>query len=605
MRILYLDGERLRRSLVAGCDYVQQCRVELNRINVFPVPDGDTGTNLALTVGAVSERLRRSRSPEVGVVAREVAEAAILGARGNCGMILSHFLLGFSDSVAARAQLNATEFGASMQAAVHHVYRSIEKPVEGTIITVMREVADEAVENATPDFAELIERLLTRARDALARTPDLLPVLRKAGVVDAGAKGFVHLVEGIAALLRGEPLVALASTPDYSAIEPVAAAMADYPEQSERFRFCTEALVRGESLPAADTVRAALRDHGDSLIVVGGGGVLKVHIHTDEPDVVFAHLRTIGKLVAHKAEDMAAQHATVERAAASHIQLARRPLSLVADSACNLPDEVTRAHGIHVVPLSIVFDDGVLRDGIDITAERFVERLRAGEHPTTSQPPPAAFLEAFRRAAEDGETVLGVILSSALSGTFASAEAAARQLPETTIRLFDSKAASIPQGLLLLKAAELGEAGWKVDKIEAELTRIRAQSGVFFTVEVFDHLVSSGRVGRGQVMIAGLLDIKPLLGLNAEGRIQPYARVRGSKRVAGRMLDLLEERLPRDAVALRFGVIHVGRPEIADQLVPELTRRWGEREILVAPASPVLATHLGPGAWGLAWMLED
>jgi hypothetical protein len=538
-------------------------------------------------------------------VAREVAEAAILGARGNCGMILSHFLLGFSDSVAARAQLNATEFGASMQAAVHHVYRSIEKPVEGTIITVMREVADEAVENATPDFAELIERLLTRARDALARTPDLLPVLRKAGVVDAGAKGFVHLVEGIAALLRGEPLVALASTQDYSAIEPVAAAMADYPEQSERFRFCTEALVRGESLPAADTVRAALRDHGDSLIVVGGGGVLKVHIHTDEPDVVFAHLRTIGKLVAHKAEDMAAQHATVERAAASHIQLARRPLSLVADSACNLPDEVTRAHGIHVVPLSIVFDDGVLRDGIDITAERFVERLRAGEHPTTSQPPPAAFLEAFRRAAEDGETVLGVILSSALSGTFASAEAAARQLPETTIRLFDSKAASIPQGLLLLKAAELGEAGWKVDKIEAELTRIRAQSGVFFTVEVFDHLVSSGRVGKGQVMIAGLLDIKPILGLDAEGRIQPYARVRGSKRVAGRMLDLLEERLPRDAVALRFGVIHVGRPEIADQLVPELTRRWGEREILVAPASPVLATHLGPGAWGLAWMLED
>ena len=509
MRILYLDGERLRRSLVAGCDYVQQCRGELNRINVFPVPDGDTGTNLALTVGAVSERLRRSRSTEVGVVAREVAEAAILGARGNCGMILSHFLLGFSDSVASRVQLNATEFGDSMRAAVHHVYRSLERPVEGTIITVMREVADEAVENATPDFAELVDRLLIRARAALARTPDLLPVLRKAGVVDAGAKGFVHLMEGIAALLRGEPLVALASTPDYSAAEPLAAAMAEYPEQSERFRFCTEALVRGESLPEADTVRAALRAHGDSLIVLCGGGVLKVHIHTDEPEVVFTHLRTIGKLVARKAEDMSAQHAAVERAAASHVQLARRPLSLVADSACNLPDEVTRAHGIHVVPLSIVFDDGVLRDGIDITPERFVERLRAGEHPTTSQPPPAAFLEAFRRAAEDGETVLGVILGSALSGTFASAEAAARQLPEASIRLFDSRAASITQGLLLLKAAELGEAGWNVEKIEVELARIRAQSGVFFTVEVFDHLLASGRVGKGQVMIAGLLDIKP------------------------------------------------------------------------------------------------
>jgi DegV family protein with EDD domain len=201
--------------------------------------------------------------------------------------------------------------------------------------------------------------------------------------------------------------------------------------------------------------------------------------------------------------------------------------------------------------------------------------------------------------------VLGVILGSALSGSFASAEAAARMLPDATIRLVDSKAASITQGLLLLKAAELGEAGWNVEKIEAELTRIRAQSGVFFTVEDFDHLLASGRVGKGQVMIAGLLDIKPILGLNVEGRIQPYARVRGSKRVPGRMLDLLEERLPRTATSLRFGVIHVGRPEIADLLLPELTRRWGEREILVAPASPVLATHLGPGAWGLAWMLED
>jgi len=605
MRILYLDGERLRRSLAAGCDYVQLQRAELNRINVFPVPDGDTGTNLALTVGAIADRLRRSRSSDVGVVAREAAEAAILGARGNCGMILSHFLLGFSDSVAARRRLDPTEFGESMLAAVQHVYRSLERPVEGTIITVMREVADEVVENTTSDFGELLERMLQRARTALARTPEMLPVLRRAGVVDAGAKGFVHLVEGIAALVRGEPIVALPGLPDYSATEPLAAAVTEYPEQSERYRYCTEALVRGTSLPVADDVRAALRGLGDSLIVLGGGDVLKMHIHTDEPETVFTHLRTLGDLVAHKAEDMAAQHAAMERASASHVKLARRPLSLVADSACNLPDEVTRAHGIHVVPLSIVLDDGVLRDGIDITADQFIDRLRAGEHPTTSQPPPAAFLDAFRSAAEDGETVLGIILGSVLSGTFASAEAAARQLAGTSIRLFDSKAASLTQGLLLLKAAELGEAGWTVDLIETELKRIRKRSGVFFTVETFDRLLASGRVGRGKVMIAGLLDIKPILGLDEEGRIMPYARVRGSPRVPERMLALLEERVPRDARAVRFGIIHVGRPQIADTLIPELKARWGERDIIVAPASPVLATHLGPGAWGLAWMLED
>ncbi len=605
MRILYLDGERLRRSLVAGCEYVRQQRAELNRINVFPVPDGDTGTNLALTVGAVSDRLRRSRFDGVGAVAREAAEAAILGARGNCGMILSHFLLGFSDSVARRDRLDVPEFGHSMSAAVRHVYASLERPVEGTIITVMRDVADAANEAQTRDFADLLERLLARARESLARTPELLPALRKAGVVDAGAKGFVHLVEGVAALLRGEPFTTLSVPPDFTAGEPIAAAAAEYPEASEQYRYCVEGLVRGESLPDSDSVRSALRERGDSLIVLGGSGVLKVHIHTDEPETVFAYLRTTGTLVAHKAEDMAAQHAAVERAAEGHVRLARRPVSLVTDSACNLPDEITRAHGVYVVPLSIVFDDGALRDGVDMSAAEFEERLRDGEHPTTSQPPPAAFLDAFRQAAQDGEVVLGVLLGSGLSGTFASAEAASRQLPSANIRLFDSKCAALTQGMLLLKAAELAEAGWTVERILPELARIRQQSGVVFTVEVFDNLLASGRVGRGKVMLAGLLDIKPILEIDADAKVQPVANVRGSRRVPERVLNLLEQRIPHDAKHVRFGIMHIGRPEIVEFLRPELERRWDATDILVTPVTPVIATHLGPGAWGLAWQIED
>ncbi len=520
-------------------------------------------------------------------------------------MILSHFLLGFSDSVARRDRLDVPEFGHSMSAAVRHVYASLERPVEGTIITVMRDVADAANEAQTRDFADLLERLLARARESLARTPELLPVLRKAGVVDAGAKGFVHLVEGVAALLRGEPFTTLSVPPDFTAGEPIAAAAAEYPEASEQYRYCVEGLVRGESLPDSDSVRSALRERGDSLIVLGGTGVLKVHIHTDEPETVFDYLRTTGTLVAHKAEDMAAQHAAVERAAEGHVRLARRPVSLVTDSACNLPDEITRAHGVYVVPLSIVFDDGALRDGVDMSAAEFEERLRDGEHPTTSQPPPAAFLDAFRQAAQDGEVVLGVLLGSGLSGTFASAEAASRQLPSANIRLFDSKCAALTQGMLLLKAAELAEAGWTVERILPELARIRQQSGVVFTVEVFDNLLASGRVGRGKVMLAGLLDIKPILEIDADAKVQPVANVRGSRRVPERVLNLLEQRIPHDAKHVRFGIMHIGRPEIVEFLRPELERRWDATDILVTPVTPVIATHLGPGAWGLAWQIED
>jgi DegV family protein with EDD domain len=536
MRIDYLDGPRLRRALVAGCDYVQRRRGELNRINVFPVPDGDTGTNLALTAAAIADRLRNLEEQSVAVVAREAADAAILGARGNCGMILSHFLLGFATSLKEYPQVDTPVFAGAMNGAVDHVYKSLEKPVEGTIITVMRATAEEARSARTGDFAILVEQLLDRAREALARTPDLLPVLRRAGVVDAGAKGFVHLLEGVRALIHGQPFVALEEPPSFENTLPAAAALAAYPTESEKYRFCTEALVRGSSLPPASAVQAHLRSQGDSLIVIRGQDVLKVHVHTDYPQDVFTYLRSLGQLVTHKAEDMQVQHATVERAAAAHVQLARRPVSLVTDSACDLPIEIVRAHGIHVVPMGLVFEDHVLRDGIDIDSATFIQRLRAGERATTSQPPPAAFLEAYRRAAEDGEVVLAIMVASRLSGTFASAEAAAKRMDGTRVQMFDSRAASLTQGMLVLKAVELAELGYTVDQITSELEQIRNRSGVMFTVDVFDNLLASGRVGRGQVMIAGLLDIKPILEIQKDGSVVPVARVRGRRNVVPRML---------------------------------------------------------------------
>ena len=604
MAITSLTGARLRGALVAGCDFVQHRRAELNRINVFPVPDGDTGTNLALTAAGIAERLRASTSGSVAIVAREAAEAAILGARGNCGMILSHFLLGFANAVGEREHLEAGEFASVLRDAANHVYGALQSPVEGTIITVMREVAEEAVQTDTDDFGDLLELMLLRGRAALERTPDLLPALREAGVVDAGAKGFVALIEGAAAFARGDPFTALAAIPEYDDA-PLAAAAVAYPENSETYRFCTEALVRGDALPDAGAVRSALHEHGDSLIVLRSGDVLKVHIHTDEPDFVFDCMRSYGNLVAHKAEDMQVQHDAVERAAAAHVSLARRPISIVTDSAADLPREVVQAHGIHVVPLSLIYPDQVLRDGVDISSAEFVERMRRNEHPTTSQPPPAAFLEAFRRAAVDGETVLGVILGSGLSGTLSSAQAAARQLPDAQIRLVDSRAASITQGMLVLKAAEMAERGADVDTIVRELDRVRDQSGIMFTVDTFDRLLASGRVGRGQVMIAGLLDIRPILELGLDSRVQPVTKVRGRDRVMGRMLALLEERVPRTVARVRFGIIHVDYPEIAETVTTELRNRYGERDVMVVPVTPVIATHTGPRAWGVAWQVED
>ncbi len=604
MQIGYIDGPRLRRALSAACQWATQQRGELNRINVFPVPDGDTGTNLALTVQAIVDHLDGSTHRAVGVVAQEAADAAVLGARGNCGMMLSHFLLGFAGVLEHRDRIGAEEFGVALTAGVENLYAAIDQPVEGTILTVMRETAESVSVAETSDIAALVEHMLENAQHSLSRTPDLLPVLKAAGVVDAGAKGFVSLLEGVVLFLHGDPLTSKANG-DFEA-SPPAVAMVEYPDREERYRFCTEALVRGDDLPTQGEVRDYLRERGDSMIVIRSGDVLKLHIHTDEPDDVFEYLKGLGNLVTHKAEDMKAQHAAVGRAGTSHLSLARRPVGIVTDSAADLPEEIIRAHGIQVVPLMLVEGDTVYRDGVDVTADRFHEML-AGQDalPTTSQPPPGAFLEGFKRAAEDAEQVVGVLLGSGLSGTFASAEAAISRAEGLSVRIMDSLGASLLQGLLVLKATEMAEMGLEPDEIVSELDRVRAQSGLLFTVETFDRLLASGRVGRGKALLGTLLNVKPILGLDASGKVVPKGKAMGRARVMTALLDAIAEEVGERPAKIRFGIVHVGAPDIVPEVRELLVARYGDVEILSAPATPVISTHLGTGAWGVAYLVED
>ena len=429
-------------------------------------------------------------------------------------------------------------------------------------------------------------------------------MLSAAGVVDAGAKGFVSLLEGVVMFLRGDPLP-IGTDADYTAGPPVVSSI-EYPDRVEQYRFCTEAFVRGDDLPDQKEVRGNLRTCGDSMIVIRSDDVLKVHIHTDEPEEVFSYLKGLGELVTHKAEDMKAQYDAVERASGSHLALARRPVGVLTDSAADLPEEIIRAHGIQVVPMMLVDGDNVYRDGVDLTAERFHKMLAAQEQlPTTSQPPPASFLEGFKRAAADAEQVVCVIVSSALSGTYRSAEAAAGQEPDLPIHLADSRGASLLQGLLVLKATEMAEMAVPADEIVEELSRIRDQSGVMFTIETFDRLLASGRVSRSKAFFGTLLNVKPILALDREGKVVPRATAVGRKRVIMALLDAVAEDMERVPETLRFGIVHVGIPEIVPEVRELLVARYGNVEILNAPITPVLATHLGIGAWGLAYMVED
>ncbi len=606
MQIHYLDGSRLRRSLLAACDYAQQHRDELNRINVFPVPDGDTGTNLTLTVRAIADTVKPSRVTSVAEIARGAADAAVMGARGNCGMMLSHFLLGFADGLAGYDRVNTAEFCCAFHRGAKSLREALDKPVEGTILTVIHDTAVAATRSTAKDFVALLQHLVDEARDSLERTPDLLPVLKTAGVVDAGAKGFVSLLEGVLYLVDGSlPISVESQVHEKAGASP--ASLVEYPVSQEQFRFCTEALVHGGSFPTQTSVQSRLRSAGDSMIVIRSDRVLKIHIHTDEPEQIFDYLRSLGDLVTHKAEDMRAQHRSIQRAAEGHIQLARRPVSVVTDSAADLSEEILRAHGIHVIPLLLIDGDQSYRAGIDIATEEFHKKLQDdSELPTTSQPSRADITKTYARASEEGEAVLAVLAASTLSGTFAAGEAAASGFQGANIYMADSLSASVLQGLLVVKACELAELGWQPEEIVREITRVRSQSGILFTVQTFKRLVASGRLGSGQAFLGRLLGIKPVLEIDKRGHVTSAGKAIGVTRARSQLMKLVDERIPDGTERMRFGIFHVGMPEIVQPITDELRGRYGNRvEIFAAPATPVIATHLGIGAWGVAYLVED
>ena len=594
----YLDGPRLARGFYAASDWVTAGREELNRINVFPVPDGDTGTNFSLTLRAVADALRALGDAPLPETATTAARAALLGARGNSGMMLAHFLIGFADGLGERVTAGAADVAKAVRSGADALEAALDEPREGTILTVVRDGA-RAAERAgeeSADIGHFVRRLHRESDRVLEHTPELLAVLKEAGVVDAGGKGFVRMVEGFVRFINGDPILPAAAPLETDS--PMPAAMMSFAAERD-FQFCTEVLVRGTPLPPANDVRAAMHNFGGSVVVAVAGDILKIHVHTDTPEAVFTYAEQWGTVATRKAEDMRAQHRRL-----GHVE--QRRVAIVVDSSNDLPDAILDKHRIIVVPLQVMFGTETFRDRIDLKPEDFYRRLRAAkELPTTSQPAPAEFVRAFRAAREEAEEVVGIFVAGVLSGTLASARTAINASGIDKVQLVDSRAASLGLGMLALRAAELIAEGWGAVAIAKELDRVRSQSGMFITVDTYDNLIRSGRVSRGKAWIGGLLDIKPIIEVDRTGRLQPIDRVRGSDQLVPRVLALLDKKLSPRPQTVRFGVVHAEAPEAAERVRNALMAAYRPKEVIVSPVTGVLGTHVGSGAWAVFYQVED
>jgi DegV family protein with EDD domain len=319
-------------------------------------------------------------------------------------------------------------------------------------------------------------------------------------------------------------------------------------------------------------------------------------MHTDT-DAVFTLVSGWGVLEKTKAEDMRAQHRGLKHGV-------QKGVAIVADSSADLPDAVLDRHGIHLVPLQIIIGGETFQDRLQLHPEEFYRRMRtSAELPTTSQPTVGDFVRVYRNARHEADEVVAVLLSSALSGTFQSGAAAIRAGGLTNVRLFDSRSASLGLGLLALRAAELAEQDWPAQAIVEELRRVRNQSGVLLTVDRFDNLLRSGRVTKGKAWLGGLLDVKPILSLDDQGRWcgGPGA---GPENVVPKVCRALERRLTPRPRTIRFGIVHAEAPEWRSGS-GRLVAAYRPRDCFISLATGVLGTHVRESAWAVFYQIED
>jgi len=321
--ITVIDGKRFAEMIFLGANHLSANAKYVDSLNVFPVPDGDTGTNMNLSITSGAKEVRNHVGPHVGKVGNALSKGLLMGARGNSGVILSQLFRGFSKYIESKETLNAMDFAEALNAGVETAYKAVMKPVEGTILTVAKDAAKKALEVAktTDDITKLMEEVLKEAKSSLKRTPDLLPVLKEVGVVDSGGQGLVFVYEGFLAQLQGKTLeefgVQEVSLENLVQQEHQKSVQSFLDTEDIVFGYCTEFMVKftkeklAENPFSEEQFRNYLNELGDSLLVIADDEVVKVHVHTEQPGVALTYGQKFGELINMKIENMRQQHTKI------------------------------------------------------------------------------------------------------------------------------------------------------------------------------------------------------------------------------------------------------------------------------------------------------
>ncbi len=582
--IAYADGRRLKRALQAGIAHVLARRDELNRLNVYPVADHDTGTNMAYTLSQVQSALQGEAATSAGEILARAADAALDGARGNSGAIMAQYFQGLSEGARRTRRLGARRLAAIARRGAQSAWLAMAEPQPGTLPSVLDDFAAELadmVRHGRRDLRALLDGGLERARRSLAATMHQLPALEAAGVVDAGAQGFIDFLEGIAHYMHSGRLAMPAAA--VSVVRDAVRAAG-----GARYRYCTECLIHGAGIDRAALAAELGALAGDSLIVAGNDRRVRIHIHVDSPNEVYLIARRFGELLRQKADDMQRQQRLIDQPG---------QVAIVTDSGADLPAAEAERLGIHLVPLRLIVGDDEYLDHVSLAPRDFYRLLAESGLPAkTSQPPAGDFRRQYELLTSHDYDVVTLCLSARLSGTYSAAQSAAQRAERDRIEVVDSRNAAAGQGLLVLHAAEIAAAGANRAAVLQAIADYRNRTRTYALIRDLTYGVRGGRVKPWMKHLADFIGLKPVLANSPDGRLvaRGVLRARGDEVPAfGRWL---QRRMAADKM-YRVMISHTAAPAAADQLRALLLAGPARIEACwITETSPAVAVHAGHGA---------
>lgn len=590
MKREYVDGFEFYKIFISGAKSVIRNKIHLNNINVFPVPDGDTGSNMEATLNSLINFTNVSFSFEE--TSKSMANATMLGARGNSGIIFAQYIKGIAEAANGYQTIHFKEFIDLNFYAAQKLIHAISKPVEGTIITVIRNWAEylKTNKNSISSFEELFLNSIDTAENSLSKTTEQLEVLKKYNVVDSGAKGFVYFLEGIRRYILdddiSEDLNLFSDNINLNIIE------IDNLDENLEYRYCCECVILNSNYQKKELMEA-ISTFGENLICIENDNKIKVHMHTNTPYKLFEKLYEFGTISIPKIDDMLIQ---------SNMIKDKSDIAIVTDSIADIPQEILDKYNVYTINLNIQIGESQFVDKIGISREMVYNYMNSETYPTSSAVNKMQIEIILKRILQNYKNIIVITVSSKLSGMYNLLSNVVENLNyDGNIEIIDSKLNSVAQGLLVYKAIELLSQGKDFETIIEQIKLNISKLEIYVALNTIKNVMKSGRVDKRLVKLASNAHIKLSISLDREGNGTVFGWGTSYGRIVQKILNISKTKKINNEV-LQYAISYSGKCKKAVIFAEKLELLIGFPPLFITEISSVTALHVGEDAVAVSFL---